>query len=315
VREIFHAPPEQGTPVVLFLEARTPSEFAFRTLNAFAAFRGILNFALFNGWWRKQYAAKPSPYNYIYPGAIHTIHEPTGELVTTSFHYEAQFTRPFQSPGKPRFRSDLNAFVSECLSDILDSPDSGTLLDFFAEYALALDNVEPSQTFRDLWTLLEHITGSEPGKTHTQSDIVKRVCFISQDPNRTRIEMKHLCRKRNNAVHGSEKPTDWKNVVNQLKLIVDDVFEFLIAVPELRTRSLQELFHLMDHPCSADEIGDLVRSTEQLLVRRRAALEIRQEIDELRKQYLNQSSNGITDRMSRKLTTTTMDSETSEGTL
>jgi hypothetical protein len=106
------------------------------------------------------------------------------------------------------------------------SPYQFILEDALRRYCRALDSMDLSRAFLELWGLLEALTGISPQDRH--DTVVKGATFIWADTERETHEqvLHHLRRYRNSYVHAGEGALRTGAYMHQLRLYVEQMLYF-----------------------------------------------------------------------------------------
>jgi len=111
-------------------------------------------------------------------------------------------------------------------------------------YCAACDEPELSSAYLALWSVLEHITGTEK---KSYDDLLRRASFLSHDPALDRAVLEHLRNQRNAMVHHGVSIDDPERVVFQLKHYVEYGIMFLLRNAR-RFRTMEEFRQFLDLP-------------------------------------------------------------------
>jgi hypothetical protein len=159
-------------------------------------------------------------------GPLYSLHRVDGALAVSFDWIDPAYTVPqlshkFQEKW-PRILEEekkVNVLLKR-------SPYRSTLEDALRRYCRALDSVDLSRAFMELWGLLETLTGISPQDRH--DTVVKRATFIGADTERETHEqvLHHLRRYRNSYVHAGQGSPRTGAYVHQLRLYVEQMLYF-----------------------------------------------------------------------------------------
>jgi transcription initiation factor TFIIIB Brf1 subunit/transcription initiation factor TFIIB len=215
------------------------------------------------------------PFNKIVAGPVYSLHHPDGSLATDSDWFEPQYIGP-NLTRKLQQEWDRVRKNEEGIRQILRrSPYAAVLEDALRRYCRALDLVELSSSFLNLWSLLETLTGISPRDRHDK--VVKRASFIYADPERKMHELvlHHLRRYRNSYVHVGEGSDRAGAYLYQLRRYVEDMLTFHLQNSRTAS-SLDRLVQFLDLPADVGEIQREIADQERIAETAREAARLAQ---------------------------------------
>lgn len=194
-------------------------------------------------------------------GPLYSLHRPDGTLAV-----EYDWTDPEYSG--PRLSRNLRRKWGQVLRDeegiraaLKRSPYRATLEDALRRYCRALDSIDLSRAFLDLWGLLETLTGISPQDSHNK--VVNRASFIWSDAQRKTHEqvLHHLRRHRNSYVHAGEGANRTNAYVHQIRRYAEEMLLFHIAYSRHFT-SMDRAVRFFDLPFDTAQLQHLIETQE-----------------------------------------------------
>lgn len=243
------------------ISARSEYEAVSNALAALDLLRGIWNFALNRGRWRRVTNQRRKPVNPVLLGPIHSLHFLDGNLASEVDWYEHDYVEPTQSNAvKKRWKwvKGNEEGVWRCLNI---NQYRLELEDAIRRYSKALDTREWDAAFIQLWGLLEDLTGTELGESHV--DTIKRTVFLYAESERDlHLQvLKHLKDYRNRSVHGGEGSGLIESYLFQLKRYVEELLEHHLRRGHDYS-SIKELARFLDQPANLESIEQKIATLE-----------------------------------------------------
>jgi hypothetical protein len=210
----------------IHVRGRSPYEAMDRAVEALDLRRGVWNY-LFNRGIGPTYPPPwRGPVNKVLGGPLYSLHRVGGALAIGLDWIDPAYTGPqlsrkFQERWPEILEEEKKVYVL-----LKRSPYRSTLEDALRRYCRALDLVDLSRAFLELWGLLETLTGISPQDRH--DTVVKRATFIWADTERETHEqvLHHLRRYRNSYVHAGEGSARTGAYLHQLRLYVEQMLYF-----------------------------------------------------------------------------------------
>lgn len=250
----------QDTTVLVRTKSRDPISAAHEAMTALALLRGMWNLALHRHR-HKEIVGDRRPYNDIVAGPIYTIHESSGEpasQVYWSDAVDAYHTFPKLSEEKA---ARVKAYEKALKGAIARSHLRHFIERLFVRYAQALDEPNMTSAFLILWSALEEATCT----TKMRYDrTIRRASTIFTQPSYHRLTLDYLRSNRNRIVHEGSDAEDPLGLVNELRIYVEALVEFL-AFHSSRFRSTSELGQFLDMPMNPKLLVRRLKLTEMAL--------------------------------------------------
>ncbi len=224
--------------------------------------RGIWNFALNRGSGATFPPPMRGPINEVLAGPVYSLHLPDGSLATGYDWFDPQYTTPKHSRKFLRKWSEVRKDEEGIRFVLKRSPYRKTLEDALRRYCRALDSVDLSSSFLNLWSLLETLTGISPSDSHDK--VVKRASFIYADAERKTREqvLHHLRRYRNSYVHAGEGLDQAGDYLHHLRIYTERLLEFHLRNSRFFS-SLEGAGRFLDLPPDTGELKHLIETQER----------------------------------------------------
>jgi len=191
--------------VNVFVKARDEyeaAEIAFRALNLLrAAWNLQENLPVYSTW----SSPTPKPVNSIRLGPFQTVHRTTGKCEIRSFWYQQPFVSgDYPGPGwkvTPERLAEVRSTEQWIRRRLRKSSYRQFIEGNLINYVCAMDDVDPTRVFPQLWTVAESLTGC--GRDgHTNYDkLVRRAANAFSRPHCKELILTHLRTARNQMVH------------------------------------------------------------------------------------------------------------------
>jgi len=218
--------PTTFTHVFIHVSARCPTEAASKAISAIDFCRAIWNYSLNRGIIFRISSGKKTPINQIRLGPIHTLHLPNGKPIDDIFWYEPNFFQK-HSPilDVQKDWHNIVKYFKTTQRYLRRNPQADRIKTALVRYTRALDETNLTNTFLNLWSLLEFLT-----LTNNESyDItIKRTLFFFEHHVEHRQILEHLKTHRNNAVHLAKYSDDEETLVFQIKFYVESILRYHI---------------------------------------------------------------------------------------
>jgi len=129
-------------------------------------------------------------------------------------------------------------------------------------YCRALDLVDLSRAFLELWGLLETLTGISPQDSHDK--LVKRASFIWADEQRKTHEqvLYHLRRHRNSYVHAGEGANRTGAYLHQIRLYTEQMLLFHLRNSH-HFSSMDGVARFLDLPSDTRDLRHFIETREE----------------------------------------------------
>ena len=216
--------PREYVHVCVSVSARDPYSGFTKAYRIGNLYRGLWNLILnyrtsFFSFGSKQ------PVNKVVWGPVHTVHYSSGKPVSDSFGREGTWNKNILAND---ITQDLKALKQEekrIRSSLAKCSYAREIESMIQQYALSLDEPYKAHAFRELWTVLESLTGSRGLK---QSELVKRASFFRRNRGFCKLELEALKNIRNTIVHEGTYADDFEHYVNRLRTYVEHLLYALI---------------------------------------------------------------------------------------
>jgi hypothetical protein len=188
------------------------------------------------------FGGRKKPINQITLGALHTLHDQSGDTKTDAFWYEPDY---YKNNSKVDFSNndyktlEFTKNVRKALSKNCYAKDVESSL---IRYVRALDSQDYNSVFIKLWSVLEGLTNTLKDNYDTT---IRRTSFHYADREYTRLVLEHLRQYRNRFMHLGSGENDIDTHVYQLKSYVEQLLRFHIE-NYLKFSSLEEAARFMD---------------------------------------------------------------------
>jgi len=248
---------EEYAAVWIHVSGRSPAEAVQRAGEALDLLRSIWNFALNRGSGRPFPPPNRGPLNEVLAGPTFSLHHPDGSLAGEPAWFDPQYAGP-QHSYKLQEKWDEVRRDEDGIRDVLKrSPYRTTLEDSLRRYSRALDMVDLSTSFLNLWSLLETLTGITPRDAHEK--VVKRAAFVYSSRERKTEEqvLQHLRRYCNSYVHSGEDSDQTGAYLHQLRGQAEQLLKFHLNHSR-HFSSLEEAAQFLDLPHTTQDIQQLI---------------------------------------------------------
>jgi hypothetical protein len=246
----------------IYVFGRTRSEAIHKAGEALDLHRGIWNFALNRSMGMRLPAPIRGPTNEVLAGPIYSLHLPDGTLAADHVWFDPQYAKPQGSPRLQRKRDEVFRNEEGIRSLLKRSPYRGKLEDALRRYCRALDSVELSTAFLNLWSVLETLTVLKRDEGYDQ--LVKRALFIFPDQHWKTEEqvLHHLRRYRNTYVHAGSASDQTGAYLDQLRYYTEAMLEFHLRRSQFFS-SLEEVARFLDLRPNVSDIEYTIETQER----------------------------------------------------
>ena len=253
---------QQYAAAWIHVRGRSPHEAMDLAVEALDLRRGIWNYLFNTGIVTTYPPPLRGPINEVLGGPLYSLHREDGALAVGFDWIDPAYTG-----------SQLSHKLQEKWPRVLEeekkvnvllkrSPYRSTLEDALRRYCRALDLVDLSRAFLELWGLLETLTGISPQDRH--DTVVKRATFIWADKERKTHEqvLHHLRRYRNSYVHAGEGSPRAGAYVHQLRLYVQQMLYFHLHHSRYFS-SMNRAARFLNLPHEARDLEVLIKKRER----------------------------------------------------
>lgn len=244
--------------VLLKVKARCKSSAIDKALDAADILRGLANFLLNYKRTNRTFVGRPTPFNTILPGNIHTMHARGGAMLDDNsvwINTNAAYSQPRRSNSTdPRCIQQRLPLLKRRLirSPFRDVAEKVILL-----YTRALDRDALSLAFFELWAALEAGTLSNSMKASSE-ETIRRASFVTGPPALALQTLRVLRSHRNEYAHRARRPDEPEILVMQLKHYVEVLLRWLIMNPH-SFNGIDELIRFLDSPNDIREVDKQIR--------------------------------------------------------
>jgi hypothetical protein len=262
-----HVPPspENILQVLARVSARTPAAAFEKARMNIDLLRAIWCFIEQSRSFELFHFGPPKPVAAILSGPLHTLHHTDGSLALDLFWYEPEglMDRHVYSAREwPR----IERRASQVLARLRAIPYRHDLQRALVGYVRALDTRHPSNSFANLWSVLELLTES----VGNYDQLVRRAGYLYSDADWPfmLLVLEHLRDVRNQLVHGHEVRSNIDSYLQQLKTIT----EVLIRFHLVRGRdyaSLVQAAGFLDTPVGREILKQRIRDYRRALRERK----------------------------------------------
>jgi len=206
------------------VQSRDPVSAGWRAIDLMDLLRAIWNFTLNVGRWRFT-SSGHVPFNEILQGPVHTLHQASGRPFEDHVWWDPNYRQPRSTLAIDQHLPRLQRFLASVRKALRRSAHREVLRSALLQYVRALDEYDANTSFLRLWSLLETLTGTTGG---THETTVKRLVFLSPDPEFHRLSFNRLRRWRNRIVHEGEAAQGAEQMVNEVKQYAEKLFMTLL---------------------------------------------------------------------------------------
>src|SRR5215211_122768 len=253
---------QQGAAAWIHVRGRSPHEAMDRAVEALDLRRGIWNYLFNTGIVATYPPPLRGPINEVLGGPLYSLHREDGALAVGFDWIDPAYTG-----------SQLSHKLQEKWPRILEeekkvnvllkrSPYRSTVEDALRRYCRALDLVDLSRDFLELWGLLETLTGISPQDRH--DTVVKRATFMWAEAERKTHEqvLHHLRRYRNSYVHAGEGSDRAGAYAHQLRLYVEKMLYFHLQYSRYLS-SMNRAARFLSLPFDARDLQNFIEERER----------------------------------------------------
>ena len=249
-------------PAWIHVRGRSIHEAVDRAVEALDLRRGIWNFALNRGIVATYPPPRRGPINEVLAGSLYSLHYEDGTLAAEYDWVDPEYTEPQLSRKVQRKWARVLKDEEDIRAALKRSPYRATLEDALRRYCRALDLVDLSRAFLELWGLLETLTGISPQEGHDR--VVKRASFIWVDGQTKTHEqvLHHLRRHRNSYVHFGEGANRTGAYLHQIRLYAEQMLQFHL-MDSRRLSSMDRASRLLDLPPDTRDLQHFIDTREK----------------------------------------------------
>lgn len=256
-KRLFAKPPNNYTPIRVFVSARTPDDAANKAINDLDFIRGLWNLILNMKTIRRHTQGIAKPVNKIVLGPIHTLHKPNGQMaVENVWWYEPNYLGTVKLSRLDK--SDwllINKNFPALRRKLKSHTYSNEIIEAILRYTRALDESIYTTAFIKLWGVLELLTDTID-KSHEEA--IKRVAFLYAERDFHLQVLQNLRRYRNVLVHTYSESYDAEIFLFQLKEYIENLLLFHIANGR-RFSSLKEASSFLSLPHSDETLKKRIK--------------------------------------------------------
>ena len=214
---------------------------ATRMLDAIDLLRGIWNLHI-NKTMVLSFGGRKKPINQITLGAMHTLHDKSGNKASNTFWYEPEHYENHAQVDLSENSYRTIEFTKNVRKLLKKSSYGKDVEIAIIRYVRALDSQDYDSVFIKLWSILEYLTATLQEK---YDKTIKRTVFQYVDRDYNKQVLEHLRQYRNKSVHLGSGSNDIETHVYQLKSYVEHLIRFHIA-NHFKFYNLQEAATFMD---------------------------------------------------------------------
>lgn len=246
---------EESAAGWIHVSGRSLPEAVQRAGEALDLHRSIWNFALNRSSGGTFPPPKRGPLNLA--GPTFSLHHPDGTLAGVPAWFDPQYAGPHHSYKLQEKWDEVRKDEDAIRLVLKRSTYRETLEDAFRRYSRALDMADLSNSFLNLWSLLETLTGITPKDAHDK--VVKRAAFVYSFRARKTEEqvLHHLRRYRNSYVHSGEDSDQTGAYLHQLRGQTEQLLMFHLRNSR-HFASLEEAAQFLDLPHTAQHTQQLI---------------------------------------------------------
>jgi hypothetical protein len=235
---IFNDLPENYASATVTVFARSAPEAADMAIDRLDFIRAIWNLVNIIGRYRMS-SGKREPVNPVLLGPIHTLHNPDGSLATRVWWYEPEYQGPVKVYDESTKREKLFKSMNYLRGLMKRSKYATDMENVLLRYVRALDHRDWNNSFLELWSILEFLTG----KPDRYNVMIRRASCIFKDKAYIEQLLLHLRLFRNKYVHAAAGSNQIEAYIYQLKSCVDQIILWHLTK---RFASLQDAVEYMD---------------------------------------------------------------------
>ena len=245
--------PEGSTAVQVRVRGRSASHAMQRALDCFDFVRACWNFTA-NSTIAGTTWSSDSPVNGITIGRVHTAHHPRGDLAFHTYFYQQGAPLATWShddkPALPQLQR-VERIMRRRLAHVSYADE---LKQIILHYGRALDSIDYSWAFVQMWGILERLTATEGRHV----DTVRRASFVWTEHALAAATLDHLRERRNALVHQGRDSDSTYTHLYQVKLYVEAMIDW-----HLRNRgkfgTLAEVADFLDLPPDPTKLKALLK--------------------------------------------------------
>ncbi|MDH2915293.1 MAG: hypothetical protein PXX77_00305 [Gallionella sp.] len=244
------------TTISALVSARSESEAATLALDHIDLIRGMWNLWKNRGLHTRISMGARSPVNAFILGPIHTLHTPTGALATEAWWYEPSYRGSVSIWREHSRVANMLKFAERARRALRCLPYRYTVESAIVRYTRALDSRDWNNSFLQLWSIIELLTGTTQNDSHKVT--VRRAAFIFQDHEYASEALRHLRFYRNTAVHSGTETEQIEPLMYQAKNTVEALIEFHLSKSGMFS-CIDEAASFLDSPLALADIEKNIR--------------------------------------------------------
>lgn len=231
---------------------RSVSEATGKALHAITLLRGLWTLFATLGSWKIQLAGVPKrePIGVIRTGPIHTLHDLDGKPAVDAYWYRPDFTEDGRIFMPKRGWSNIEYNRRWAMRRMRRYAYKRDLEELIVRYANALDNVDLTVAFLQMWGILEKITDTV-GKNYDET--IRRTTWRFPERDTAKELLEHLRFRRNQYVHAAKSGDKPDQAAYLVKAFVEPHLIELIR-NDFRVASLSEYADFLRLPTSIDTL-------------------------------------------------------------
>jgi len=248
--------PKDYSMIIITSKGRTAHEAGEDALEKLEILRALWNYLLNQKFSiRISYGMGRQYINKILLGPIHTLHQINPHKEVQSYWFEPVFQKTnklFEMDGK---FNELQTSYNKIRKMINKLPYSDVIYKSLINYSKALDNLDYSTGYLQLWSVLESLT--DTGNQNYETTI-RRASFIYKDSEIMTQILNVLRLQRNKIVHINESSYQIEYYLFELKNSVELLLRFHYA-KGIKCKDIHEASRILDLPRSTDVINEQIK--------------------------------------------------------
>jgi hypothetical protein len=254
--------PKRYAWVSTSLDARTHAEAYTFAIDRLDLLRARWNLFLNKQWKLRSTFGRRSAVNPIVLGPVHTLHQLSGESAGKGWWQDYGYREEKLAWSGATKLQEMLQYESVLRTDIRRICYSETIDAALLRYVRALDLVDWSQAFLQLWSVIEMLTGAGVNASHRQT--AKRATFPFQDSDHAFQSLLHLRENRNRSVHHGAESSDAETLMYQAKRTIEGLLWFHLRFAG-KLKSMDEAASMLDSPSSLPRVKDEIRRLRRVM--------------------------------------------------
>jgi hypothetical protein len=225
-------------------------------------FRALLNFS--NNFGRHKWAigVGNNPVNDFRWDLLHTIHSVDRQNSEPHFWHETDFVQNTQPVDLRSSKKDPMRFIRAATKALSGNPLQEIVWQALARYNIALDRTDHSLAFRELWTVLESVTGDDTYRKGAHAKIPSKIASIYRDSEYHEVVLNHLRIRRNDITHNGLGSNLTEQVLNQCKDYVERTL-LLLIYNSFNFQSISDFSQFLSLPSDKEGLDAMELQTER----------------------------------------------------